>query len=68
MLKFMSLVVAGSQVLSHVTKDDEKKTSEIIYLLFVLYPLNRNYVLTLVVCLSSADPQFVVSILTKQLQ
>ena len=34
----------------------------------MIYPLNRSYVLQLVVSLSSADPQLVVSILTKQLQ
>jgi hypothetical protein len=68
MIRFMSLVVASSEVLRGVTSEDGKKTAEIIYLLFVLYPLNREYILALVVSLSSADPQLVVSILTKHLQ
>ena len=33
----------------------------------MLYPLNRKYILAVVVCLSSADPQLVVSILGQQL-
>ena len=67
MIRFISLVVVGSEVLATITSEDVKKTEEIIYLLFVLYPLNKKYILAVVVCLSSADPQLVVSILGEQL-
>lgn len=67
MIRFISLVVVSSEVLATITSEDVRKTEEIIYLLFVLYPLNRKYILAVVVCLSSADPQLVVSILGQQL-
>lgn len=67
MIKFLSMVIASSSALALVTSEDAERTSTIINLLFVLYPISQSHILALINCLSSADPQLVVSMLSQQL-
>lgn len=50
-----------------MTSEDGEKTRAIIQLLFVLYPLSRKHMLAVMNCLSQADPELVVSMLTYKL-
>lgn len=67
MIKFMSLVVGGSLIMDSLAETDSKRTSEIIDLLFVLYPLNQQWILPLFYYLSAVQPQLIVNRLSQQL-
>jgi hypothetical protein len=64
MVKFMSLVVGGSPIMATT---DPKQITNIIDLLFVLYPLSQQWILPLIYYLSPADPQSIVNRLSQQL-
>lgn len=67
MIKFLSMVIASSPVLAEVTSEDGEKTKAIINLLLVLYPASKKHILAVMSCLSWADPELVVTMLTYKL-
>lgn len=63
----MCVVASSSEMLAAATSKNNKRTKEMISLLFVLYKFSQRYTLSLLMCVSTSEPQLIIAMLADRL-